>query len=108
MGPRLLNTESMVKEFAKKLYKSKAWQRTREAYAASVGRLCEDCLDAGIYNIGEIVHHRVEITPDNIDNPDITLNWDNLRLVCRDCHAKAHGSTKRFKVDAFGRVTTKG
>ena len=108
MGPRLLNTGSMAKEFAKKFYKSKAWQRTREAYAASVGRLCEDCLDAGIYNIGEIVHHRVEITPDNIDNPDITLNWDNLRLVCRDCHAKAHGSTKRFKVDAFGRVTAEG
>jgi 5-methylcytosine-specific restriction enzyme A len=108
MGPRLLNAVSMAKEFAKKFYKSKAWQRTREAYAASVGQLCEDCLDAGICNIGEIVHHRIEITPDNINNPDITLNWDNLRLVCRDCHAKAHGATKRFKVDAFGRVTARG
>ena len=47
MGPRLLNAVSMAKEFAKKFYKSKAWQRTREAYAASVGQLCEDCLDAG-------------------------------------------------------------
>ena len=96
-----------MKDFAKTLYKSKAWQRTREAYASSVGRLCEICLKQGIYKTGEIVHHKIVLTPDNINNPDITLSWDNLQLVCRDCHAKEHGNTKRYKVTETGRVIIK-
>lgn len=94
-----------MKEFAKGFYKSKAWQATRDAYAASVGGLCEDCLARGIYKAGEIVHHKQALTPENIGDPSVTLAWDNLRLVCRDCHAKEHGSTKRYKVDKMGRVS---
>lgn len=97
-----------TKKFAETFYKSKAWQRAREAYAKSVGYLCEVCLSQGIYTPGEIVHHKREITPDNIDNPEITLAWSNLQLVCRDCHAKAHGKKKRYKVDDYGRVKTNG
>lgn len=93
-----------MKEYAKAFYKSKAWQRTRDAYAASVGWLCEDCLSAGVYKAGEIVHHKRELTPDNIGDPSVTLAWDNLKLVCRDCHAKEHGSTKRYKADERGRI----
>ena len=37
-----------------------------------------------------IVHHKIELTPDNISNPDITLGFDNLEAVCRECHAKIH------------------
>ncbi|MBC8531797.1 HNH endonuclease signature motif containing protein [Gehongia tenuis] len=94
----------MAKEFAKAFYRSRAWRNTREAYAASVGWLCEDCLAAGIYKPGEIVHHKVALMPSNIDDPGITLAWNNLRLVCRDCHAKEHGGTKRYKVDEAGRL----
>mgnify|MGYP005773827199 CR=1 FL=1 len=93
-----------MKDFAKRFYKSKAWQKARDAYASSVGWLCEDCLSLGIYKPGEIVHHKIELTPDNINNPMISLSWDNLKLVCRECHAKEHGNTKRYKVDTFGRV----
>lgn len=43
---------------------------------------------------GEIVHHKIYLTPENIDDPNITLNEDNLELLCRDCHAMEHlGST---------------
>lgn len=94
-----------MKEFAKGFYKSKAWQSTRSAYAKSVGGLCERCLSSGIYSTGEIVHHKQPITPDNINDSRITLSWDNLELLCRDCHGKAHGDKKRYKVDEMGRVT---
>lgn len=93
-----------MKEFAKNFYKSKAWQHTRSAYAASVGGLCEACLRRGLYKAGEIVHHKKELTPDNITDPMVALSWDNLELLCRDCHAEAHGRLKRYKVDEFGRV----
>jgi 5-methylcytosine-specific restriction endonuclease McrA len=93
-----------MKEYAKTFYKSKAWQRTRTAYAQSIGGLCEECLSNGIYRAGKIVHHIKEISPDTIDNPEVTLSWDNLRLLCVDCHAKVHGDFKRYRVDDQGKV----
>lgn len=94
-----------MKDFAAAFYKSKQWQHTRNAYIKSVAGLCENCLRAGIYKPGEIVHHKTPLTPQNISDPQITLSWDNLELLCRDCHGKAHGNKKRYKVDEFGRVT---
>ncbi len=62
----------------------------------------------GLYNPGVIVHHKIHITPDNIEIPEITMNYDNLELLCRDCHAAMHGKhPKRYKVDETGRVTIK-
>lgn len=88
-------------------YKTTAWKSCREAYASSVGGLCEKCYAAGRIVPGEIVHHKVHLTSANINCPEITLNHDNLQLLCRDCHAKEHKSVKRFKVDELGRVTAR-
>ena len=94
-----------MKEYAAAFYLSPAWRKCRAAYVKSVGGLCEDCLKRGIYTPGVIVHHRVHITPDNINDESVTLNWDNLELVCRDCHAEAHEQRKRrYRVDEWGRV----
>ena len=93
-----------MKEYAKHFYKSQSWVKTRNAYATSVGYLCEVCLKNGIYNPGEIVHHKTHITPENINNPKITLDWDNLELVCRECHGVAHSKNKRYRVDEQGKV----
>ena len=68
----------MAKEYAKAFYSSKRWQDCRNAYGKSKGWLCENCLRSGIYNPGEIVHHKIEISPVNINTPEIALAWDNL------------------------------
>ena len=39
-----------------------------------------------------IVHHKIPLTPDNINDTSVTLNWDNLMLVCRSCHAALHSN----------------
>jgi len=36
------------------------------------------------------VHHKIHLTPHNIDDPNITLSEDNLELLCRECHAIEH------------------
>lgn len=99
----------MAKEFAEEFYGSSTWQRVRAAYRKQVGGLCERCLKAGRYNAGVIVHHKVHLTPELIQHPEIALSFDNLELLCRDCHAAAHGGNqqKRWKVDPLGRVITK-
>ena len=97
-----------MEKWSSAFYNSKAWKNCRSAYAQSVGGLCEWCLKEGKYTPGEIVHHKTFITPNNITDPSITLNFDNLVLLCRDHHAEAHSTPKRYKVDAMGRVTIIG
>lgn len=96
-----------MKDFAERFYKSKRWQKNRNDYADSVGGLCESCAAKGLVVPGEIVHHRIELTPENIQNPAITMAWSNLELVCRDCHTLRHPKRKqprRYTVDAFGNI----
>lgn len=97
-----------MREFATKLYKSKQWQHTRDAYLKSVGGLCENCIKQGIYRPAEIIHHIEHVEPWNIENPEVTLSWNNLEALCRDCHAEQHKRTrnKRYEVDDNGNVRT--
>ena len=95
-----------MKDWAESFYKSRAWQNCAKAYAKSKGGLCERCLKEGRYSAGVIVHHKIHLTPDNVFDHAVTLNFDNLELVCRDCHAAEHGNKKRYKVDDLGFVYT--
>ena len=88
-------------------YYTQAWKQCREAYTKYVGGLCERCYRNGVVTPGEIVHHKIHLTPKNMNDPSITLNFDNLELLCRDCHGQEHSTKpKRFKVDSLGRVKT--
>ena len=51
------------------------------------GGRCEVCREAQ----GFIVHHVVHLTPENIDDPAVSLNWENLQYVCKDCHDQFEG-----------------
>ena len=95
-----------MREFAANFYKSKKWQATEKAYKKSVGGLCERCLARGHITVGEIVHHKIHIEPHNINDPSITLSWDNLQLLCRSCHGEVHKASpaRRYICDGSGRV----
>lgn len=115
----------MAKDFAKHFYSSKAWQECRNAYAKKRLFLCENCIKKGIYKPGVIVHHKIEIDPITIEKPEIALNFDNLELLCRECHAERHdlhggkwaiinarkrekrANEQRYQIDEFGRVSAK-
>ena len=81
----------MAKDYAKKFYHSKAWLDCRASYISTVNGLCEHCLKDNKYIPGYIVDHIVEIAPDNINDPEITLSHDNLQYLCLRCH-----NTKTF------------
>ncbi len=97
-----------MQEYAERFYSSVAWKNCRKVYRKSVGGLCEECLKQGRYTPGVIVHHKVHITPENVECPEITLNFENLELLCRDCHAVQHNKNlRRYKVDEFGNVSAR-
>ena len=68
-------------------YDSRAWKDTRRNYKQSVGGLCEKCLAKGLITPAEIVHHKTPLTVDNVSDLNISLSWDNLQALCRQCHA---------------------
>lgn len=76
----------MAREFSKSFYNSRKWKKVREAYIQLKFGLCERC---GKPNSKQ-VHHKVYLNEQNINNPDITLNFDNFELLCDICHQKEH------------------
>lgn len=70
----------------------------------SVGGLCERCLAKGLIVPAEIVHHKIYLTPLNINDPSITTNFDNLEALCRKCHGEEHGNVKRYDIGADGKI----
>lgn len=94
-----------MKDFAETFYKSRRWQKTRAAYLRSVGGLCERCLKKGLYHPAVIVHHKVYLTAENINTPEIALSWNNLEALCREHHEEEHsGQDRRYKVLEDGTV----
>lgn len=79
----------MAKEYAKKFYKSKEWNKCRQSFMESKHYICERC-----GKLAYIVHHKEHITPSNIHDPNITLSWDNLQALCHDCHNVVHGNNE--------------
>ena len=98
-----------MKEYAEKFYKSKAWQACRSMIWQRDRGLCVDCLARGIVTAAEEVHHIKPITPKNIDQPEITLNPDNLICLCKECHKASHANRepKRYRVSKSGKVETR-
>lgn len=77
--------EKMARDFSKSFYHSKEWMNTREYIMKRDNYLCVNCGKPA-----EEVHHIIHISPKNIDDPTVTLNPDNLKSLCRDCHFEEH------------------
>lgn len=96
-----------MRAFAKDFYESPAWRSTRAYILKRDAGLCVRCGAPGV-----IVHHKTHITPQNIDDPAITLNENNLETLCRACHAIAHGAAppiaEGLTFDEFGNVVEAG
>lgn len=36
------------------------------------------------------MHHKIYLNDENLKDADVSLNWDNLELLCDKCHAEEH------------------
>lgn len=100
----------MAREFSKQFYNSKEWRDCRKRYIQLMPRykrgLCEDCYDKGIHKLGLELHHKIELTPKNIHDRNITLNHDNLIFLCYECHKKRHikEDKRNYIIDEYGNI----
>ena len=51
---------------------------------------CAHCGEPIVYGYDCIAHHVIEVTTANLNNPEITLNPDNIKLVHMRCHNAIH------------------
>lgn len=103
----------MAKEWTNGFYVSPQWRKTRDAYYTKQCGQCERCLKeykAGVRSLasiqpGIIVHHKKELTPENINDPAVALSFDNLELLCEEHHNRQHkAKAKRYSFDAEGNL----
>lgn len=74
----------MAKQWAKAFYNSQQWKAARREALRRDHYTCRECLSAR----AEEVHHVIELTPENINDPMIALYLDNLKSLCHNCHTK--------------------
>ena len=90
--------------WAREFYASYKWRTCKNDYLASKGGLCERCLENGGKIVpADEVHHIIRLTPQNVNDPRITLNWDNLEALCEECHRNEHRAIE-WRTDQNGKV----
>lgn len=75
----------MARNFSKSFYNSKEWNNVRTAVLMRDKYLCQHCGRPATE-----VHHIIHLTPDNVHDPAVSMNMDNLVSLCRDCHFEEH------------------
>lgn len=83
------------------LYNKTYWKKNSKAFALSKNCICERC-GRSVYVSGittylpkekrlrYVVHHKEYLNDANINNDEIALGWDNLELLCINCHDIEH------------------
>ena len=86
-----------------RFYTTRAWRACRATVLKEHGGLCQLCLAKGLIEPAVHVHHKIALTAENVSDPAIALNKDNLLALCEECHSEQHRK-KRWRTDKFGRV----
>jgi hypothetical protein len=72
-------------------YASAVWQNFRLTIIAERGLICEHCKEP-IVRVGDAtLHHKIELTPENVHDADVALNPNNVIVIHRVCHDRIHG-----------------
>lgn len=87
----------MAQQFAKKLYGSATWLKCRTAYIQSVFGCCELCHRP--VGTSGILHHKIVLNAENVNDPEITLNWEHLEYLCIFCHNQTHSDSIPVRSD---------
>ncbi len=75
-----------------KFYTSKKWRDLAHMLKIKSGGICARCGD--VFDTSHLrAHHKEELTLNNLDDLTISLNQNNIEILCHDCHNREH---KRF------------
>lgn len=73
-----------------RFYGTQAWRNLRDAFIRA-NPLCSNCECNGLVVPAQIVDHKVP----RKKAPELSLEWSNLRSLCRPCHGKVGEQVRR-------------
>jgi len=90
-----------------KFYNSSQWRKVRNVMISKSHGICSRC--GKPFNSRDlIVHHIHQLDETNINNPEVSLNCDNLEVLCWQCHNQIHSKNedmnRAMKFDADGNI----
>ena len=88
-----------------RFYKSDRWHAARREVIIRDKGLCVMCGKPGTQ-----VHHKIHLTIQNVDDPNVATNPDNLILLCDYCHNEVHhrvGKHQPYVFDKDGNLVSK-
>lgn len=71
-------------------YRTDVWEKIKEKLKTQCGGICQRCGRVMSDWSKLIVHHIIPLTMQNVYDPNISLNENNLEVVCIDCHNAEH------------------
>ena len=82
----------MAKASRKWFYNSEAWRTVRRQALMRDHFTCYYCGQRATE-----VHHIVELDDNNVHDPNLSLNLNNLQSLCHDCHRRITMAEHGFK-----------
>lgn len=82
-----------------RFYKDKKWILFRVDIITSREPICWHCKKPFLADDVIIVHHKEELTIENVNDYNISLNPDNVEMVHHLCHNQIH--SKRFGYEHY-------
>lgn len=86
-------------------YTSREWYDVKEILMLDRHMMCEVCHKLIREKYKAIGHHKIELDMVNVNDPSISLNLENLMLVCNTCHNALHnrfGSKTHHRYLVYG------
>lgn len=74
----------------KSFYNSTRWRKFRATILAERDPVCAECGKIITNPLDCELDHIKELTPENVNDPNISLNPDNVQILCHTCHDKKH------------------
>lgn len=91
----------MAEEWAVPFYNSTLWKKQRKYILQRDNFMCTE---VGCHRPATEVHHIIELSKDNINDSNITLNENNLRSLCHDCHTRITSEMKSGCFEVLPRI----
>lgn len=87
-------------------YKSKEWEHFRqivinERLDERGFNICEYCNEHILKPYDLIAHHKIELTEDNVNDVEVSLNSDNIMLIHHKCHNIIHNKLQHSRRSVY-------
>jgi len=71
-------------------YCSKPWRNLSYSLKIKAKGKCSRCNEIYLDFSKLIGHHKIELTEDNVNDPNVSLSSELIEIICHDCHNKEH------------------